>query len=308
MFYRFLIKLFETLVSVICILTVVFFLVRALPGNSYEHEQNLNSVVLEQLQNSKLEKSILESYKEYVLNTLTLNWGESETKPGVRVTDIVFESLGRTFKVVFIAVIFISLVSFLVLYALYTLKSNVLRNFISLFNLCFISLPGLFLAPLMIFIFAIKLEWLPVALLETPLHYVLPVLCLSLRPLALMMRQLMLEIDEKKLSDYVRTGVAKGLSVQSLVIRYYFKPSLVTWISILTTTLIGLISGNFLVEYLFSIPGLGSLFIHSLEQRDIKVLIALIFVFSGVIILLSKMSDLILSRLNPLWNNNPESR
>lgn len=307
MFYNFGFKLLQTFVSILIILTCVFFILKSLPGNSFENEQKLNRLVLEKLQSDKIPDSAFEEYLDTMKNTVTFQWGESPSHPGSLVIDLVAESLIRTLKIISMSFIFILFSSYLILYAIYRSESVFFKKIVLYFNIIFISLPGLFFAPLVIYIFAIRFEWLPVALLDSPAHYILPVLCLSMRPLAVLNRQLILEVDEKKLSDYVRTGIAKGISRHYLVLKYFFRPSLISWISFSTATLIGLISGNFLIEYLFSIPGVGSLFVHSLEQRDLHVLLALIFVFSILISLITQIADYLISFFNPQFDPLTES-
>ncbi|MNS99104.1 Dipeptide transport system permease protein DppB [compost metagenome] len=155
-----------------------------------------------------------------------------------------------------------------------------------------ISLPGLFLGPFLIYLFGFYFSLLPIAFLTTPAHYILPVLALSLRPMAYLVRLLKNSLQDNMHSDFARTATAKGLSPWSVLVKHVLRNSLIPVLSYSGPLLVSLISGSFLVEILFAIPGLGSDFVQALNDRDYTVITGLTLFFAALLIIINSLLDI----------------
>ena len=162
-----------------------------------------------------------------------------------------------------------------------------------------VTLPNFVLAPVLILVFALKLGWLPVAGWGEPSNLVLPAVVLAARPVALIGRMTRASMLETLRQDYIRTARAKGLSPMTVLIKHALKNA---FLPVLTTTGVSfgyLLSGSFVVETIFTVPGVGYQSINSLFQRDYSViqgttlLLAVVFVGTNLII------DLLYAVLDP---------
>jgi len=175
-------------------------------------------------------------------------------------------------------------------------KGDTLAMLLSTFG---ISVPGFVIGASLIFIFGIWLKVLPVALWESPWHMVLPAVTLAFSPaayLARLTRASVLEIVDK---DWVRTARSKGLSQQNTVIKHILRNSLVPVVTVLGPLTAILITGSFVVEYIYAIPGMGRFFITAVNNRDYDLILGTTLVFAVLLIIANTMVDIAYQFLDP---------
>jgi oligopeptide transport system permease protein len=148
-----------------------------------------------------------------------------------------------------------------------------------------LSLPAFLPASILILIFASGLGWLPPALWEGPSSWVLPVVTLAIRPAAIIARLARVSTLESLGADYVRTALAKGLSVRAAVFRHALRNSLIPVLSQLGQIAAHLLTGSFLVETLFQIPGLGTHFVGAVLNRDYPLVMGLTLTYGTILVL-----------------------
>ena len=151
----------------------------------------------------------------------------------------------------------------------------------------------------LILIFSFWLDLLPPALWQGPAYYILPVVTLSLRPLATVARLVRASCIEVLNNDFVRTARAKGLSSRKIFFKHVLRNSLISVLSIAGPLIAGLLSGSFVVEMIFAVPGLGRHLIESVSNRDYPFVLGLTILYSAVLIVSNLISDLLLSRVDP---------
>ncbi|MFN8943022.1 MAG: ABC transporter permease, partial [Pseudobdellovibrionaceae bacterium] len=196
--------------------------------------------------------------------------------------------------IVICLVIFLSFVlSFMAFY------SQRIKRMIFFVHRLIFSLPILFLAPMSIFVFSFYFELLPFAFLDTKLNYILPVFVLCLRPIAVLSQIQIRNQDEIQKQNFMQVAKAKGLTEQRLFFVHTLKNSLPMTASYLPDTLVGLVSGSFLVEMLFSIPGLGLLFVESIGERDYPMIVGITLVLGALFIFLSQLVETLQHSLDP---------
>ena len=162
-----------------------------------------------------------------------------------------------------------------------------------------VSIPAFVLAPLLIFLFALKLRWLPVAGWEGPQYLLLPAIVLAGRPAALIARLTRTQMAEVLRQDYIRTAYAKGLSRRQVIVRHALRNALLPVLTVIGTAFGYLLTGSFVVESVFAIPGIGALSIASIFEREYLVIQATVLLAAVGFVLVNLIVDLLYGLLDP---------
>ncbi|MGA2280888.1 MAG: ABC transporter permease [Verrucomicrobiota bacterium] len=169
----------------------------------------------------------------------------------------------------------------------------------SFFAVLVVCVPGFVIAPLLILTFAIKLKWLPVGLWETPWHMILPPIALGLffaGKVARLMREGMLNAMQ---SEFVTAARAKGLGENRLLLRHVFRIAVLPVVSYSGPMLADLLTGSFVIENIFQIPGIGVFLVNSSLNRDYTVVVGLSLLYAALLIGLNLMVDFAYTLLDP---------
>ncbi len=168
-------------------------------------------------------------------------------------------------------------------------------SFIAILVVC---VPGLVVGPLLALIFAIKLRWLPVALWESPLHVILPTLTLGLYfsgKVARLMREGMLGVLHE---NFITTARAKGLGETAVLVKHAFRLAVLPVVTYSGPLLADLLTGSFVVEQLFQVPGIGVFLVNSVQNRDYPMTIGLVLLYAVLLLVLNLLVDLSYSLLD----------
>lgn len=301
-------KVLEFAASLFCLAALTFFLLKALPGGPFDEEAALHPLAQQTLENHwGLQEPVVMQFVHYIGSVVQGDLGQSMVQAGQPVAQIIQRDLGNTISLNILSLILV----FVGAFALSLLavrgawynqeagRSSILEKIIDQSMIALISLPSLFIGPLLIYFFCFYWNLLPVAFLSSPVHYILPVITLSLRPLAYLVRLLKNSLSENLSHDYIRTARAKGLSPSHILMKHVLRVSLVPLISYAGPLIVSLISGSFLVEMLFAVPGLGSEFIRSLSDRDYTVITGLALFYGLLLISINLLSDVLLRWVDP---------
>lgn len=281
-------------------MTLTFLFLRFLPGGPFDQEIAPHPLVRAHLDQSwHLNEGVLDQYLTYVSGILNGDLGISLSHPTLTVVQTISHGLSQTLLLNFLALLLIYICAFLICFLWASVSSDFFKTLIEQILLILISLPNLFLAPLLIYVFGFYLDALPVAFLDTPAHFILPILALSLRPMAYLGRLLLRSVQSQMESDYARTAKAKGLKSGQIFYRHVLRNSLVPVLGYSGTLTVSLLSGSFLVEMLFAIPGLGSEFISSLAERDYTVICGLTLFYGALLILIHLILDFMMRVFDP---------
>jgi oligopeptide transport system permease protein len=155
------------------------------------------------------------------------------------------------------------------------------------------------MATLLQYCFSYKLQWFPAALWGSPSHLVLPVLALSALPLAFFARLIRSSMLEVLSQDYIRTARSKGLSEAGIILKHVLKNTLIPFITVLGPMLANLLTGTFVIERIFAIPGLGNYFVNSIYNRDYFVILGLTVFYASILLLLNLTVDIIYAVVDP---------
>lgn len=287
-------KVLETVLALFALVFLSFMFLRLMPGGPFDDEFAFNPLVKESLRQLwGLDDSFLLQFARYLAHLLSGNLGLSMVHPDTAVADLLSQGFRQT--------VVLNLVAIAISFALAFVTSGLsvlsgtswLGRGIQVFSILGISMPALFLGPVLIYFFGFYFNWLPTAFLTTPWHYVLPVITLSLRPWAQLNMILTNTLRETFGLDFIRTAKAKGLSRYQVLMGHAFKNSLLPVVGISGPMIAGLISGSFMVEILFSIHGLGQQFAESLNQRDYTVILGLVLAYGVTLIVLTNVFETI---------------
>jgi len=280
--------------------SLTFVLVRIVPGGPFDADKNLPPEIIANL-NAKyhLDKPVPEQYFLYLGRLAQGDLGVSYKYVNRTVNDILSDAFPVSLQLGTISLslaVFIGVPLGAIAAVCRGRKEDVIAMFLSTLG---ISVPGFVIGATLIFVFAIELRALPVGLWESPWHVVLPAVTLAFSPaayLARLTRASVLEIVEK---DWVRTARSKGLSQWSTVTKHILRNSLIPVVTVLGPLTAIVITGSFVVEYIYAIPGMGRFFITAVMNRDYDLILGTTLVFAVLLIVANTFVDVAYQILDP---------
>lgn len=293
-------RVFEAILTIGVIATLTFALLRFTPGGPFDAEKALPPEVKANIEAKyQLDKPLLTQYFLYLNGLVHGDLGESYKYIGRNVTDIISE----TFPVSFQLGIYALILSFLIgipLGVIAASKHNTwLDNLCMFFAISGVSLPSFLVAPILIIIFCFWLNILPTALWRGPEYYILPVFILGIRPAAVIARLTRASVLEVIRSDYIRTAKSKGLEQSVILFKHVLKNSLIPVLTFSGPLMAGILSGSFIIELIFAIPGMGKHLIQSVSNRDYPLILGVTLLYSIMLVMANLMVDLMYSYFDP---------
>ncbi len=246
-----------------------------------------------------LDKPVLLQYSDYMISLLKGNLGPSYKYSNRSVNDIIAQTFPVSLELGLLAMLFAVIIG---VFAGVTaaIKPNSLRDYVSMsFVMIGICVPAFVLGPVLIWFFAIKLEWLNVAGWNTFGDCILPTITLGAiyaANIARLSRGGMLEILTH---DFIRTARAKGISEKWVIIKHALRGGLMSVISYIGPAIAGVITGSFVVETIFQIPGLGRIFVQAAFDRDYTMIVGTVFFYAILIVILNVLVDILQIWLDP---------
>ena len=293
-------RILQTIPVLLVIATMTFFMVRLAPGKPFDSERNTTPEIRKmQMEYYGFDKPLWQQYLIRMKQIATVDFGLSSKYVNRRVNDIIKEAFPVSCKVGLLALAF-AMVFGLIAGIIASLRPNTLTDYFPMsMAMTGICLPTFVLGPFLIFFFAIKWRWFSTSGWEKPTDIVLPALTLGgyyAAYIARLSRGGMLEILSQ---DYIRTARAKGASAKRVVFKHALTGGMLPIISFLGPTIAGLVSGSFVVEKIFVIPGIGQYFVTAAANRDYALIEGLVIFFAILIITMNLLVDIALVWLNP---------
>ena len=285
----------------IIVASLTFFLVRLAPGGPFDSDRAVSDEVLINLQEAyNLNAPLSEQYFDYMSGVIVGDFGPSFRYPGRGVSEMIFTGLPVTLELALYSILIAVLVG-IFSGVLAALKRNTLLDFIPMaIAMIGICVPTFLMGPLLVLIFGINLEILPVSGWgNLPGDKLLPSITLGFAYaayIARLSRGGMLEILGQ---DFIRTARAKGLSERVVVIKHAMQGGLIPVVSFLGPAVAGLLAGSFVVETIFQIPGLGRFYVEAAFNRDYTMILGTTIFFSSMIVFFNLLSDMAVMFLNP---------
>lgn len=299
-----LLLVFKRLLMAVPVLLIVasitFMLVRIVPGGPFDSEKNLPPEIVANL-NAKyhLDKPVPEQYLLYIGRLAKGDLGVSYKYVNRTVNDILADAFPVSCQLGFVSLALAVLFG-VPLGAIAAIGRGGRQDFLAmLFSTVGVSVPGFVIGAGLIYVFAIQLKVLPVGLWESPWHVILPAVTLAFSPAAYLARLTRASVLEIVGKDWVRTARSKGLSEYATVTKHILRNSLVPVLTVLGPLTAIVITGSFVVEYIYAIPGMGRFFITAVMNRDYDLILGTTLVFAVLLIIANTFVDIAYSFLDP---------
>jgi len=296
----FLKRLFSAVFTLFLISTLTFFLMKAIPGGPFSTNEKLSDQVRESLEEKyHLNDPIQKQYLDYMGRLLKGDLGPSFARPGVEVNELMKQGFPLSASIGGYAVIMVLLIG-IPMGIIAAIKQNKIPDYaISILSTLGVCIPGFVLATLFIFFFCFKLNILPSHGLDTWKHYIGPVIALggfSLAFVTRLTRSSMLEVMQQ---DYIRTARAKGLPESVVIFKHGLRNALIPVVTYIGPTVAAILTGSFVVEKIFAIPGMGKHFTESVGNRDYTTLMGATIVFSIFYLVMILIVDVLYVVIDP---------
>ena len=280
--------------------TLTFVLLRVAPGGPFDSERKLPPEVLANIQAKyHLDEPLLGQYLRYLTGILHADFGPSYKYLDRGVNEIIADTLPTSALLGLLALLLALILSFPTgLIAAYFRNSWIDRLALLAATLG-ISLPHFILGALLIWLFALQLGWLQAGRWDNVVSMILPTVTLSAAPAAYIAAMLRSTLIENLGEDFIRTARAKGLRESVVLFKHALRNSLVPVITVLGPLTAALLTGSFVVEYVFAIPGMGRFFITAVTDRDYPLIMGVTLVYTALLIGANFLVDLCYSYVDP---------
>ena len=281
--------------------TITFFVMNLVPGDPFMSEKAPTAAAKAAMEAKYgLDKPLVVQYANYLKNLLHGDFGvsyvQAKNKP---IMDIIKQAFPISAKIGAIAVVVATVIG-IPLGCLSALRREKWQdNVIRVLSTVGIAVPGFVVATSFMILFAVKLKLVPASGLSSAAAYVLPVATLALSPcsyIARLMRSSMLDVIGQ---DYIRTARAKGMSEFITTFKHALRNSLIPVITYMGPMIANVLTGGFVVEKIFNIPGLGRYFVKSIESRDYTIIMGVTIFYAAILILMTLVCDIIYKLVDP---------
>ena len=291
-------RLLLAVLTVLLICAITFFVMHAVPGGPFNREKALSQATIDALnERYDLDKPLVTQFFLYLKNLLHGDLGVS-LKNGREISAIIKESFPISAKLGLLAVT-VALILGTVFGSFAALMRNKLPDrIIIFFSTLFTAVPSFVLATLLLLIFCIKLGWIEVWSANST-NYLLPVLALAAYPMAYTTRLAKTSMLDALSQDYIRTARAKGVSKWKIIFKHALRNSLIPVITYAGPEVAYIITGSMVVETVFTIGGIGSKFVQSINNRDYTVIMATTIFLATLMVIANVICDLLYKVVDP---------
>ena len=293
-------RLIMSIITIWLIITLVFFLMRLMPGSPFTSERNVPPQVLENMKAQfGMDKPVGEQYLMYMKGLLKGDLGPMLRKPGRMVSDYIVYLFPASAKLGAVAVVTALVLGMLLGILAAFNQGKLIDRLVMIIATVGISVPGFVLASLLLLFVGLKLDLLPVTGLTSWKHYIMPSLALAGYPIAFIARLTRSRLLDVLKSDYIRTARAKGIKDRKVIMKHALRNTLIPVVTYVGPLVAGILTGSFAIEGIFSIPGLGREFVSAIQQRDYTMLQGVIIFYATFLILLNFFTDILYVVIDP---------
>ena len=296
-------RLLLAFLTIWVVITVTFFVMHAVPGDPFTSEKALPEAAKQRLMEKfQLDKHPVEQYFNYLKDIITeFDFGPSLKSDGRLVQDIISDGLGTSAKLGVMAA-GIAVVVGVILGSVAALRRNkLIDRIIMVFTTAFVSIPSFIMGTLLLYTFAVALNMVSANGASSD-GLILPVITLSLSPMAHITRLTRSSMLDVLGQDYIRTAKAKGVSGTKIIFGHALKNSLIPVITYLGPMLAYIVTGSLVVEKIFAVPGIGRAFVDSITDRDYTLIMGTTIVLATLIVVMNLISDIMYKVVDPRIN------
>jgi oligopeptide transport system permease protein len=298
----FLTRLAGAIPTLFVIVTISFFLIRAAPGGPFDQEQTLPPEIMANLQTAYgLDRPIWAQYGHYLGALAHGDFGPSFKYKDFSVTELIGQGFPVTLELGTLAMA-LALMLGIPIGTFAALHHRSAADYAAMsLAVVGIAIPTFVVLPFLGLLFGIYLHWLPVAGWEPGSfrHLVLPVVALALPPLSVIARLVRASMLEVLHSHFIRTAVAKGLPLRTVILRHALRPALLPAASYLAPAVASIMTGSLVVESIAGLPGIGRYMVQGALNRDYTLVLGMVIIYSTLLILMGLIVDLLYAWLDP---------
>ncbi len=293
-------RVIEALIALVIVSIVTFALLRILPGGPFDREKSLPPEIQANIEKKyHLDQPVWKQFFYYLKNLSKGNLGESYKYVDRNVSDIIADSLPVSAQLGLYALILAYLLG-IPFGIIAGSKRNTWMDYTSMMMaISGVSLPVFLIAPVFILFFCFYLNWLPPALWEGSSYYILPLVVLGIRPAGVIARLTRSSVLDVIQSDYIRTARSKGLSNWSILYKHILKNACLPVLTFSGPLIAGILTGSFIVEHIFAVPGMAKHLVLSVSNRDYPLVLGLTLVYATLLIFSNLIVDLLYSYFDP---------
>jgi dipeptide transport system permease protein len=294
-------RFISMIVTLWLIITITFFLMHAVPGSPFDKEgKNSNPTAVQNMMEFyNLDKPLPVQYLLYLKSLLTLDLGPSIGHFPDSVNSMIDRGFPVSFKLGIISILF-AIVSGIALGTVAALRQNrIIDYFAMILAVIGIAVPNFIVATMLIKYVAVEWRLLPVATWGSWKHVILPAFALSTGPMAIIARLTRASMVEVLTADYIEMSRAKGLSPATIVLKQALRNAVLPVITLLGALVANVLTGSFVIEKIFAIPGMGKYFVDGINNRDYAVIMGTTVFYSALLLLMMFLVDIAYGLIDP---------
>lgn len=282
------------------VITLTFALMHAIPGGPFSREKPLQPEIKKQIEaRYNLDKPLWWQYGDYLKNLLHFDLGPSYSYKGTTVNQIISRGIKTSAQLGVMASIVAIIVGIVLGIVAALNEGKWLDHFLMFLATLGITIPSFVLAALLIYVFSTKLDLLPPIRWGTPAQAIMPTLALAATPTSFIARLTRSSIIDVVRQDYIRTARAKGLSERVVIFKHALKNGLIPIITYLGPEVSGILTGSYVIESIFAIPGIGREFVNSITNRDYTTILGLTILSAALLIIFNFLVDILYVFVDP---------
>lgn len=293
-------RIVSMLITIILITSLTFTMMHSIPGGPFTRERPVPPEILRALNEKyNLDDPLPIQYLNYMKGLVTFDLGPSYSKIGTSVNDLIYSGFPVSAKIGLLASILIVVVG-LPLGVISALKQNKPIDYFVMFMATLgITVPSFVMATVIIYFFAGQLGWIPSFGLSTPASYIGPVIALAGYSLAFVTRLTRSSMLEVLRQDYIRTARANGIKEFTVIMRHAVRNALIPVVTYVGPMVAGILTGSFVVEKIFAIPGLGRHFVESVQNRDYTTIMGITVFYAVFYLIMIFFVDIAYAWIDP---------
>ena len=299
--FEFVVKRVLWVIPVILVVSsITFLLMHSIPGGPFDAEKALPQAIIDNL-NAKyhLDDPLWKQYVDYMWGFIRFDLGPSIAYRSRTVNDILAQQWPVT-ALLGLASFAIAVVGGVALGTISAFRQNSIVDHSAMFvSMLGLSIPNMALGPLLLWIFALRLRWLPAATWGTPAHVVLPAITLGTAFMAQFARITRASILQVIREEYIQTARAKGVRESLVLLKHCLRNALIPVVTIAGPGFAAIMTGSMIVERIFAIPGIGKYYVTSVGNRDYPVIMATTLVFALAVVVMNVLVDISYGILDP---------
>lgn len=294
-------RFISMVVTLWLIITITFFLMHAVPGSPFDKDgKDANPTVIQNMmEHYNLDKPLAVQYVLYLKSLAGFDLGPSIAHYPDSVNSMLERGFPVSFKLGMVAILF-AIVTGIALGTTAALRHNGIIDYAAMILAVIgIAVPNFIVATLLIKYLGVEWKLLPVATWGTWKHMVLPSLALAAGPIAIIARLTRANMLEVLTQEYIETARAKGLSPATIVVKHALRNAVLPVITLLGALCANVLTGSFVIEKIFAIPGMGKYFVDSINNRDYAVIMGTTVVYSALLIVMMFLVDIAYGLIDP---------